>query len=274
LDIDPYADPAYLIAEYVDGPTVRQLIDEHGAGLPIDAAVMILYGTLSALAAAHEAGVIHRDVKPSNILIANGSALTDLDPARVKVTDFGLRHLDESQRDAMMQSGSIVAPAHRQVAGTLVYMSPEQRSGDELDARSDLYSTGVELHEMLTGLLPQGTDLPSSIRQEVPGWLDGLFERSYTRRDHRFASADEMRHVIDRYSTALRKWREPAPDRPDNARVRCPGCGSSVKATYHYCIHCGRRLADQVPRCPSCRGFVGPTDSFCILCGTDLRERT
>ena len=286
LDLDPYADPPYLVMEYVDGPSLLELIVENPGGLPIEAAVAILAGTLSALAAAHKAGVIHRDIKPANILIVSndddgtaGAELTGITPARVKVTDFGLGRLQGATAAAMVQSGSISTDASRRTAGTLVYMSPEQRDGRDVDARSDLYSAGVVLHEMLTGVLPQGTDLPSSIRRDVPRWLDDLFERSYTRRDHRFESARQMQEVMERYQSPGLEM-APAGAREegrigragaDTAR-RCTGCHGVVNADDQFCIHCGRRLVEDVPRCPSCHGFVGREDKFCILCGIDLRE--
>src|SRR6476661_815333 len=79
-------------------------------------------------------------------------------------------------------------------------MSPEEREGQlDVDARSDLYSLGLVLFEMLTGVLPHGRELPSSIRPDTPRWLDRVFERCYTRRDQRFASAAEMRVAVERF---------------------------------------------------------------------------
>ncbi len=285
IDLDPYADPPYLIMEYVDGPSVRELIEAHPDGLPIEAVVAILSGTLSAAAAAHEAGVIHRDIKPANILVAGGADLvaggtdlSDLTPVQVKVTDFGLGRLNEATADSMIQSGSISTQAGQRIAGTLVYMSPEQRDGQDIDTRSDLYSVGVVLHEMLTGVLPQGTDLPSSIRRDVPRWLDDLFERSYTRRDHRFGSARQMQEVIERYWTPAGDWgrsevREPVSIKQVGTWWHCANCDGVVSRDDQFCTHCGRQLVAHVPRCPSCHGFVGRTDDFCILCGMDLREK-
>jgi len=277
IDLDPYADPPYLIMEYVDGRSVRQLLDEHRNGLPIAASVAILYGTLSALAAAHDAGVLHRDIKPANILTTGDADLAGITPDGAKVTDFGLGHLKDVTAQSMIQSGSISMREGQRVAGTLVYMSPEQRDGQSIDGRSDLYSAGVVLHEMLTGMLPQGTDLPSSIRPEVPRWLDGFFERSYTRRDHRFGSAREMHEVIERYWPPARAWSKPAAGPPPlvppaTASRACPTCGGDTKPSDQFCIHCGTQLVDRVPRCPTCHRFVESQENFCIDCGTDLRR--
>lgn len=277
IDLDPYADPPYLIMEYVDGLSLKGHIERNREGLPIDTAVAILYGSLLALEAAHRANVIHRDIKPANILIAGGSVLEPMTPARVKVTDFGLgRGVDALS--SIMQSGSLAPEAGRSLTGTLAYMSPEQRDAQPLDPRSDLYSLGIVLHEMLTGLLPQGSDLPSSLRADVPRWLDRLFERCYTGRDRRFASAAQMREFIERYSPAAATWNlaggAAGPGmRQTGGRWVCTQCNGTVDAADQFCIHCGRQLVPNVPRCPTCHAYVGRADNFCILCGTDLRLR-
>ena len=277
LDMDPYADPPYLIMEYVDGPSLRQLIVAHPKGLPLEPALAILYGVVLALEAAHEAGVIHRDIKPENVLIAGGADLAGMAPIRVKVSDFGLWCAGANAAQSMLQSGSISSEAHRRLTGTLAYMSPEQRDGGDdgaIDARTDLYSVGVVLHEMLTGLLPQGSDLPSSIRSDVPRWLDRLFERCYTRRDRRFASAAEIREAIERYWTPGDSGAsEGSHAARQGDRWICPTCSGRIEPRDQFCIHCGRKLVDFVPRCPTCHGYVGDGDNFCILCGTDLRIR-
>ena len=275
MDMDPYGEPPYLIMEYVDGQSVGQLLDGQEGGLPIAPTVAVLYGTLSALAVAHEAGVIHRDIKPANILVAGKDDVESVTPERVKVTDFGLGHLKDGTAESMIHSGSINTPEGRRIAGTMVYMSPEQRDGGDIDGRSDLYSVGVVLHEMLTGVLPQGTDSPSSIRSEVPRWLDELFGRSYTRRDHRFASAREMQAVIEHYWAPALTWSEPGPGPPppppSAVSGQCATCGGDVKPGDQFCIHCGLQLAERVPRCPKCYRFIEQGEIFCTECGTDQR---
>ncbi len=276
LDIDPYADPPYLVMEYVDGPALRELIIENSQGLPAETAAAITYGVLLALDAAHQKGVVHRDIKPENILISGGRDLARISPAAVKVTDFGLGYSGDALKRSIMQSGSLDS-CDRHLSGTIGYMSPEQRDGlpsGQIDPRSDLYSVGVVLHEMLTGILPQGSDLPSSIRPEVPRWLDQLFERCYTRRERRFGSAGEMLAYIERYFTPT--WPQageaPAPGVKRIAgRCLCGACDGPVSADDQFCIHCGQQLVAQVPRCPSCHAYVGRADNFCILCGADLR---
>lgn len=275
LDLDPYADPPYLIMEYVDGPSVRQLIQKHPGGLPIDAAVAITYGILLALDVAHRNNLIHRDIKPENVLIS-GHDVAGMTPSRVKVADFGLGEIGESTARQVLQSGSMTPDVHRHMTGTIVYMAPEVRDGAaQIDARSDLYSVGVVLHEMLTGVLPQGSDLPSAIRTDSPRWLDGVFERCYTRLERRYASASDMRAAIERYWSAPPSWAAAggAAGAGHEPRTRCPRCERAVGPEDQFCIHCGAQLVDVVPRCPACHAYVSRGDNFCILCGMDLRVR-
>jgi serine/threonine protein kinase len=285
LDMDPYADPPYLIMEYVEGSSLRALISANPGGLPVGTTVAVLYGVLSALEVAHAAKVIHRDVKPENVLIASEpispSVMTRITPAQVKVTDFGLGYCGDKAMTSMMQSGSIAGEAGLRLAGTIAYMSPEQRDAHGmtgLDARSDLYSVGVVLHEMLTGILPQGSDLPGSLRAEVPRWLDRVFERCYTRRERRYQSAADIRSEIERYWPGVWSWavtgdRHPVRVQQVAGGWQCMSCEGSVEPGDQFCINCGRQLVEHVPRCPTCHAFVGRSDNYCILCGMDLRRK-
>jgi serine/threonine protein kinase len=124
----------FLAMEYVDGRNLTQVMAQSGRFTPA-AAIAVIGQVLDALACAHGLGVVHRDVKPANILL--------LADGRVKVTDFGISRLDNS---ALTQSGSVI--------GTPSYMSPEQCRGEVVDARSDLFSTGVVLYELLSGERP------------------------------------------------------------------------------------------------------------------------
>jgi serine/threonine-protein kinase len=178
----------YLVMEYVPGHTVRDVLRTHGA-LPPAQALAIIDPVLQALAAAHRAGYIHRDVKPENVLIS--------EDGRVKVTDFGLARAIEG-----VDSGK----THGLLLGTVAYLSPEQVEHDHTDARSDVYSAGILLFELVTGQVPftasapmqvaykhvhEDVPVPSSIRPGIPAGIDELVRRA-TRRDpaQRFGDAD------------------------------------------------------------------------------------
>lgn len=124
---------AYIVMEYIEGPSIRELIEKSRVGL--DQMKTIMQGLLAGLQHSHSQGVIHRDIKPANILLNQDG--------EVKITDFGIAHLDDSD---LTQLGSQV--------GTPAYMPPEQVLGGKVDARADLYSAGVILYEMLTGRRP------------------------------------------------------------------------------------------------------------------------
>ncbi|MBI3832783.1 MAG: protein kinase [Planctomycetes bacterium] len=268
LDMDPYADPPYLVMEYVDGPPLRAAIDQYKANFPISAVVAIMRGTLNGLAAAHGAGLIHRDLKPENILLAEPlSNLGKIAEQSVKVTDFGLGAANGATANAMLQSGSLDAAEANKLSGTIAYMSPEQRDGEPIDGRSDLYSCGILLFEMLTGERPQGTELPSALRRGLPTQFDEVFRRAYTRKDRRFGSAAEMAGALS--GVAGPKGVNSVPIDASRA-ASCPSCAKPVHRDDQFCIHCGRQLTTVVPRCRSCDAYVHPSDRFCIACGKDL----
>ncbi len=196
MGFDPYADPPYLVMEYVPGVSLRSLISEKSLRIPD--AVAIMRQVLTGLSYAHKNGVVHRDIKPENILV-HERAKTDGYGAEgvVKVTDFGLgRAASKTAVGSIVYSQSIGDDAGKEIAGTLDYMSPEQRTGADVDARTDLYACGVVLYEMLTGERPAGTDVPSDLNNTVPRHLDEAFKHSYARLEKRFGSADEFVRAI------------------------------------------------------------------------------
>jgi serine/threonine-protein kinase len=130
--------------ELIKGLTLKQLI-EAGDVLPKPVGLRIAKQICAGLAAAHEVGVIHRDIKPQNILIESTGGL--------KIMDFGIARLKEER--GMTAEGTVV--------GTPDYMSPEQARGNALDFRSDIYSTGVVLYEVFTGTLPFEGDTPLAV---------------------------------------------------------------------------------------------------------------
>lgn len=274
IDLDPYADPPYFVMELVDGPSLRAVIDEQRGEFPVVAAVTIMRGILRALGAAHETGLIHRDVKPANILLHQPPAdLATISEEAVKVTDFGLGSVGGTTTKSIMQSGSMLTEEGRSIAGTLAYMSPEQKEGKSFDARSDLYSCGIILFEMLTGERPQGNEVPSSLRREVPKVLDEVFRRCYSRVERRFPSAHDMLDALVAETAAPCGSTPPPPPPPVRAGAGsgCPGCGEAFHRDDQFCIHCGTQLVASVPRCTACQAFVRTIDRFCIFCGNDLR---
>ncbi len=138
LDVGAHDDAPYVVMEFVDGKNLKQLL---AAGpLPTSRAVEITRQVLSGLAHAHEHGVIHRDIKPANIVLSQKSGLGD----HVKILDFGLARFNQDASN--LTAGMVV--------GTPSYMAPEQIAGAAIDHRSDLYSCGVMLFELLTGTKP------------------------------------------------------------------------------------------------------------------------
>jgi eukaryotic-like serine/threonine-protein kinase len=178
IDSSPAGDYVYLVMELVDGGTLRDLLRQHGR-LPVPLALSVAEMVLSALAAAHQEGLVHRDTKPENVLIGPGGV--------VKVADFGLVR---AVAEASSTTGDVIL-------GTVAYLSPEQVATGAADARSDVYATGVLLFEMLTGSPPYTGETalsvayrhvnddipaPSSTGAVVPAALDELIVRA-TRRN-------------------------------------------------------------------------------------------
>jgi len=193
-------DTYYIAMEFLDGRTLKELIVSRGAA-PINVAIEYARQILSALRFAHRHGIVHRDIKPHNVLVdAEG---------RVKVTDFGIARAGTSQ---MTETGSIV--------GTAQYLSPEQARGGEIDQRSDLYSLGIVLYELLTGKTPfdgetpveiamkhlsNAPQPPSKLRPDIPPELDMVVLRALAKNpDDRYQSADEMEADLERVARGAR----------------------------------------------------------------------
>jgi eukaryotic-like serine/threonine-protein kinase len=178
----------FMVVELVEGRSLAETLRE--GPLPVQVSVDYITQVLSALAYAHERGVIHRDIKPANILIA--------DDGVVKLTDFGIARVSDATR--LTSTGHAV--------GTLAYMSPEQVRGDPVDARSDLYSLGLTIYEMVTGrraipgdtahslmnaqLMTMPTE-PAAVNPVVPSWISAVIMRALAKEPgQRFASAREF----------------------------------------------------------------------------------
>lgn len=265
LGIDPYAEVPYLVMEYVAGPSLRQVIDQAPGGLPIPLATLLLRGVLSGIRVAHEAGILHRDLKPGNVLLNLGDrSLEQLQLEDVKLSDFGLGAGQIEGLRSIMQSASIDRDNH--LVGTLAYLAPELR--DQKSAatpRSDLYSIGVIFHELLTGQRPAGAELPSQMRDDVPPALDEVFRRLYARQDRRYESAQAALTDLD---ARIRPAPPPPPPRQAARQgpAPCPACGCMSGMDDQFCTQCGRQLVAAIRRCSSCGAFPGPRDRYCIFC--------
>jgi serine/threonine-protein kinase len=186
----------FIVMEYVEGHTVRDILTD-GAAVPIEEAVEITVGVLSALEYSHHAGIVHRDIKPANVMITPTGA--------VKVMDFGIAR-------AMADSAATMTQTHA-VIGTAQYLSPEQARGEQVDTRSDLYSTGCMLFELLTGRPPfqgdspvavayqhvgQEPQRPSEVATDVPDVLDRITLKALTKdREQRYSTAAEFRRDLE-----------------------------------------------------------------------------
>ena len=187
----------YIVMEYVDGMTLRQLLASGRRLLP-ERALEITAGVLAALDYAHRHGIVHRDIKPANVMLTR--------TGDVKVMDFGIAR-------AMNDVGTTMTSASA-VMGTAAYLSPEQARGEVVDARSDLYSTGVLLYELLTGRPPFTGDSPVSIAYQhvsemplpasqvddgVSPEVDAVVLHSLNKRaDDRYQTAAEFRADVER----------------------------------------------------------------------------
>jgi serine/threonine protein kinase len=206
----------YLVMQFIDGPTLQKKLERTGQ-LPLKEILRIGLQIAEGLAAAHRQGLVHRDIKPANILLENGVE-------RVKITDFGLaRAADDA---SLTQSGV--------VAGTPMYMSPEQAYGLAVDFRSDLFSLGSVLYAMCTGRPPFRAaspmavlkrvceETPRPIREinpELPPWLGDLLTRLHAKAPAgRFASAREVADLLARHLAELQHGVTPSPPATPPAR--------------------------------------------------------
>ena len=194
----------YIAMEYLDGRTLKELLVRNGP-TPVPIAIDYARQILGALSFAHRNGIVHRDIKPHNIIVGSDG--------RLKVTDFGIARSGASQ---MTEAGSIV--------GTAQYLSPEQARGAPVDPRSDLYSLGIVLYEMLTGSVPftgdtpveiamkhlsQVPEPPSTLRPDVPHDLDAVVMRSLAKApEQRYDSAEEMDADLARVARGVSVSRE------------------------------------------------------------------
>jgi hypothetical protein len=182
---------AYIVMEFVDGPSLKSLLDKNER-FPPSESVRIMESLLAGLQFSHERGVVHRDIKPANVMLTRDG--------QVKIADFGIARIESS---SMTQAGTIM--------GTPAYMSPEQFMGQTVDARTDIYSSGVVLYQMLTGERPFEGSMtaimhkvlnvapprPSELSVTAPESLDMVVAKAMAKRpEQRFATAAEFAQAL------------------------------------------------------------------------------
>jgi len=208
----------YIVMEYVAGRTLRDILREGRKILP-ERAMEITSGTLGALDYSHRAGIIHRDIKPGNVMLTPAGD--------VKVMDFGIARAISDAQSTMTQTAAVV--------GTAQYLSPEQARGETVDSRSDVYSTGCLLFELLTGRPPfvgdspvavayqhvrEQAPSPSSFDADLPPEVDAIVAKALAKRlEDRYQSAAAMKEDVDRFLAGRPVQAPPVVSEPANAFV-------------------------------------------------------
>jgi serine/threonine protein kinase len=245
----------YIVMEYLRGRDLGRVASDEGP-LSLPRMVDVLRQSLGALEEAHALGIVHRDLKPDNIVLEPLRSGLDF----VKVVDFGLAKI--LQEDAQAKgAGALTRPGL--VCGTPEYMSPEQSRGDALDGRSDLYSVGVVLFELLTGRVPFVADTATKtlllhLTEPAPDPRDVTPERSIPAPfaevaaralakscEDRFQSAREFADALD--SALLESEGRLTFDPPPSTTVRCKTCGAPCPTGQKFCGECGASIASKPP---------------------------
>ncbi|HTB45824.1 MAG TPA: protein kinase [Acetobacteraceae bacterium] len=213
FDYGEVGEIAYIVMEYVDGPSVKSLVDKQERFAIADT-MRIMTDLLNGLQFSHARGVVHRDIKPANIMLTSDG--------QGKIADFGIARIESS---SMTQAGTVL--------GTPAYMSPEQFMGQVVDARTDIYSSGVLLYQLLTGERPfeggmsaimhkaLNTDppLPSQISVTCPQAFDGVVRKAMAKRpEERFQSATEFLEALQAAASG-RSLAAAVPDEPDDSEA-------------------------------------------------------
>ncbi|MDP9149093.1 MAG: protein kinase [Myxococcota bacterium] len=258
----------YIVMEYLRGRDLARVVREDGP-MPLARVVSVLGQALAALQEAHALGIVHRDLKPDNIVLEPLRSGLDF----VKVVDFGLAKVLERGPPLSGGRGMVTRPGV--ICGTPEYMSPEQARGDALDGRSDLYSVGIILFELLTGRLPftggaatktlllQLTEPAPDPRtvapdREIPSSFAEITLRALAKApEERF---EDAQHLADALSCALLEVDGRRPLDPINtATAHCRACGASGPSQ-RYCGECGAQVARATPPASTRLRSSGPPD--------------
>jgi len=261
----------YIVMEYLRGRDLSRVAADEGP-LPLTRLVDVLRQTLAALEEAHALGIVHRDLKPDNIVLEPLRSGLDF----VKVVDFGLAKILPSSSTDRAPSGPGALTRPGLVCGTPEYMSPEQSRGDPLDGRSDLYSVGVVLFELLAGRVPfvadtatktlllHLTEAPPDPRDVAPDRVIPAPFAEVTAKalakdaSDRFQSARELADALDQalLESEGRPSFEPAPA----TAVRCRACDASSPMGQKFCGDCGASIVSKPPPSSSRRPPPLPRD--------------
>jgi serine/threonine protein kinase/tetratricopeptide (TPR) repeat protein/class 3 adenylate cyclase len=264
-EIGQHEDLHFIATEYVEGETLRQRFQRSPMHLVemLDTASQIA----GALTAAHSAGIVHRDIKPENIMLRPDGL--------VKVLDFGVAKLTQNTRlpggtpspaivDVRTETGSIL--------GTVPYMSPEQLRALEVDSRSDIFSLGIVLYEMVSGGRPFYAESPPEelvailekepLPLDAPAELDQIVRKALKKdREQRYQTAAAMQADI---KNLLRQI-----EADGQQLLICPLCKRQNSALFGFCANCGTGLKKN---CPKCKGEIPVANEFCGLCGHRFRS--
>jgi serine/threonine-protein kinase len=232
-DVGKNGDVAYIAMEFLEGRELRDIMNDGGL-LPIDQVLDIVAQVAQGLAYAHEHDIVHRDVKPSNVMVVRGS--------HVKITDFGIARMPSSA--VQTQTGMVL--------GSPKYMSPEQVMGKPIDQRSDIFSLGVMLYEMLTGQAPFNGDnvnaimyqtlnaipsAPSSLNPEVPEMINFIVAKALAKKVE-----DRYQNALD-FSVDLRSCRETLPR--SSQKINLSKASASGERKLSHAIDIGGRIGSR-----------------------------
>lgn len=289
----------FMATEFVDGGTLRQRTANNVA-LPLSEVLGIAEQAANALAAAHSAGIVHRDIKPDNVMLRRDGYVKVLDFGLAKLTEKGDSENDATLRKSITDSGTIM--------GTVSYMSPEQARGIRVDARSDIFSLGVVLYEMIAGHLPfDGTSasdvIASILRSEplplarfvadVPEEINRIVMKSLVKnREQRYQTIKDLAldlktlaqelefksrlaragqtHRSEEQGTRILAAQSQA-SAPTASQLICQQCHETNPTTAKFCLNCGSAL---IARCTNCQTVLPTGAKFCMSCGQQVGGAT
>ncbi|MCG3196470.1 MAG: Serine/threonine-protein kinase PknD [bacterium] len=251
FDVGSDRDGPFILMEYIENESLAKRIERAGA-YELREGLHVFEQICAGVEAAHEKGIIHRDIKPGNILLTKRGT--------PKVGDFGLAHV-ESRTDG-------ATTLHGTQMGTLIYASPEQLvSGRLVDERADIYALGATLYHMLVGEPPRAIR-PERIPDVVRPFLLKALEENPL---HRFSTVAEFREALAVGQTIEDRQVERPVHKDVSSPLECHSCGELNKPEVRFCVNCGESLSYYFETCPACR-TEGRLDviRFCGGCGLDL----